>query len=141
MVCVARNYLGHIQELGNVVLEQPVIFIKPNSAITDALALPLDDAVAYEREICFLIRNNAFYGVGFGLDLTKRAVQSELKEKGLPWERAKAFDSSAVLSEFVPFEGDTAKLSLCLTVNGNVLQDGGIEEMFNSPEILLAEAQ
>jgi 2-keto-4-pentenoate hydratase/2-oxohepta-3-ene-1,7-dioic acid hydratase in catechol pathway len=141
VVCVARNYLGHIQELGNVVPERPVIFIKPNSAITDALALPLDEAVAYEGEICFLIRNNAFYGVGFGLDLTKRAVQSELKDKGLPWERAKAFDGSAVLSEFVPFEGDTVKLSLRLMINGNVVQDGGVKGMINSPEILLAEAQ
>ena len=140
VVCVARNYLGHIQELGNAVPEQPVMFIKPNSAITDALALPLDEAVGYEGEICFLIRNNTFCGVGFGLDLTKRTVQSELKEKGLPWERAKAFDGSAVLGEFVPFEGDTARLSLRLTINGNIVQEGGVEGMINSPKGLLTEA-
>jgi 2-keto-4-pentenoate hydratase/2-oxohepta-3-ene-1,7-dioic acid hydratase in catechol pathway len=141
VVCVARNYLGHIRELANAVPERPVLFIKPNSAIADVLALPVDSAVDYEGEICFLIRDNAFCGVGFGLDLTKRKVQSELKKKGLPWERAKAFDGSAVLSEFVPFDGDTAELSLCLTINGNVVQDGGVEGMINSPEVLLAEAQ
>jgi 2-keto-4-pentenoate hydratase/2-oxohepta-3-ene-1,7-dioic acid hydratase in catechol pathway len=139
VVCVGRNYLGHIQELGNAVPDRPVIFIKPNSAVTDALALPLDEAVGYEGEICFLIRNNTFCGVGFGLDLTKRAVQSDLKSKGLPWERSKAFDGSAVLSEFVPFDGEITGLSLRLTINGNVVQQGGVEEMINSPEVLLAE--
>jgi len=139
VVCVARNYLGHIRELGNAIPERPVLFIKPNSAITDALVLPSDETMGYEGEICFLIRNNTFCGVGFGLDLTKRAVQSELKQKGLPWERAKAFDCSAVLSEFVPFEGETAGLSLRLTINGNIVQAGGVEGMINSPKAVLAE--
>lgn len=141
IVCVARNYLGHIKELGNAVPEQPVIFIKPNSAVTDVLTLPIDEPVGYEGEICFLIRGNKFYGVGFGLDLTKRAVQAELKSKGLPWERAKAFDGSAVLGQFVAFDGDTADLSLCLMINGHIVQQGGVNDMMNSPKKLLAAAQ
>ena len=106
VVCVARNYLSHIKELGNTVPEQAVFFIKPNSAISHDLVLPADGIVAYEAEIAFLIRDNVIFGVGFGLDLTKRDVQAALKTKGLPWERAKAFDGAAVLSPFVPFNGD-----------------------------------
>ncbi len=141
VVCVARNYLEHIKELGNALPEQAVIFIKPNSAVTDVLTLPEQDAVGYEGEICFLIRDHAFCGVGFGLDLTKREIQTELKAKGLPWERAKAFNGSTVLSSFVPFSGDTGKLSLCLMVNGQVVQRGSVKEMIRSPEMLLATAR
>lgn len=141
IVCVARNYLDHINELGNAIPDEPVIFIKPNSAVSDVLALPANDTVGYEGEICFLIRQNTFCGVGFGLDLTKRGVQAELKAKGLPWERAKAFNGSAVLSQFVPLVGDITELSLCLSVNGHVVQRGGVKDMINSPEMLLATGQ
>ena len=140
VVCVARNYLIHIKELGNTVPEQAVFFIKPNSAISHDLVLPADGIVAYEAEIAFLIRDNVIFGVGFGLDLTKRDVQAALKTKGLPWERAKSFDGAAVLSPFVPFNGDITGLSLRLSINGDVVQDGRVVDMIDSPTVLLAEA-
>jgi len=140
VVCVARNYLSHIRELGNTVPEQAVFFIKPNSAISHDLVLPADGIVAYEAEIAFLIRDNVIFGVGFGLDLTKRDVQAALKTKGLPWERAKSFDGAAVLSPFVPFNGDITGLSLRLSINGDVVQDGRVVDMIDSPTVLLAEA-
>jgi 2-keto-4-pentenoate hydratase/2-oxohepta-3-ene-1,7-dioic acid hydratase in catechol pathway len=67
-------------------------------------------------------------------------VQAALKAKGLPWERAKAFDGAAVLSPFVPFNGDIAGLSLRLSINGDVVQEGRVVDMINSPAVLLAEA-
>jgi len=140
VVCVARNYLIHIKELGNTVPEQAVFFIKPNSAISHDLVLPADGIVSYEAEIAFLIRDNVIFGVGFGLDLTKRDVQAALKTKGLPWERAKSFDGAAVLSPFVPFNGDITGLSLRLSINGDVVQDGRVVDMIDSPTVLLAEA-
>jgi 2-keto-4-pentenoate hydratase/2-oxohepta-3-ene-1,7-dioic acid hydratase in catechol pathway len=141
VVCVARNYPGHIKELNNAIPEQPVIFIKPNSAVSDVLRLVSDEEVGYEAELCFLIRDNAICGVSFGLDLTKRTVQSILKAQGLPWERAKGFNGSAVLSQFVTFNGDITSLSLRLLINGTVVQVGKVEEMMTSPNALLVEAQ
>ena len=78
--------------------EQAVFFMKPNSAISDVLLISTTDIISYEAELCFLIQQSRFVGVGIGLDLTKRELQSELKAKGLPWERCKAFDGAAVLS-------------------------------------------
>ena len=121
--------------------EQPVIFIKPNSAVSEVLRLVGDGEVGYEAELCFLIRDKAICGLGFGLDLTKRAVQSILKTQGLPWERAKAFDGSAVLSQFVTFNGDITSLSFRLFINKTVVQLGSAEEMITSPNALLTEAQ
>lgn len=141
VVCVARNYLGHIKELGNAVPTEPIFFIKPNSAISQDLVLPAGELIDYEGEIVFLIRNAVISGVGFGLDLTKRGEQLALKKQGLPWERSKAFDRSTVLSRFVLFGGDGQDLSLCLSINGRVIQSGGVENMIHPPRALLAEAQ
>lgn len=141
LVCVARNYLGHIRELSNAIPDNPVMFLKPNSAVSDVLRLTENEGLAYEGELCFLVRNHAICGVGFGLDLTKRTVQSELKHRGLPWERAKAFDGSAVLSQFVVFDNEITDLSLRLSINGTVRQVGGVMDMIYSPNELLADAQ
>ncbi len=104
IVCIGRNYVEHIKELGNEMPSSMVIFNKPNSSVSDTLFEPANELCHYEGEISFLITNSKISGVGFGLDLTKRKIQGSLKEKGLPWERAKAFDNSAVFSEFVSFE-------------------------------------
>jgi 2-keto-4-pentenoate hydratase/2-oxohepta-3-ene-1,7-dioic acid hydratase in catechol pathway len=141
VVCVGRNYLDHIKELKNAIPEQPVIFIKPNSAVSDVLQVVSDEPVSYEAELSFLIRDNTICGIGFGLDLTKRAVQSALKVQGLPWERAKAFNGSALFSEFVQLNDDITELTLRLSINGNVVQDGSVKDMIHSPEELLTEAQ
>lgn len=139
IVCVGRNYADHIKELDNEVPEEPVIFIKPNSAIYNEIVSSKDDVIHYEGEICFLIISGKIAGVGFGLDLTKREIQNRLKEKGLPWERAKAFDKSAVFSEFVEFNGDVNQLRLELYINDKLTQSGGCDMMLHKPEVLLVE--
>jgi 2-keto-4-pentenoate hydratase/2-oxohepta-3-ene-1,7-dioic acid hydratase in catechol pathway len=80
--------------------------------------------------------NNRLSGVAVGFDFTKRNIQSELKAKGLPWEKAKAFDKSAVFSRFVPFEGKIANLELQLCVNGTPIQHAAYEFMIFKPEYL-----
>ncbi|MBL7002463.1 MAG: fumarylacetoacetate hydrolase family protein [Gammaproteobacteria bacterium] len=141
VVCVGRNYVEHITELGNEVPVEPVIFLKPNSAISDKLLFNHDDAIHYEAELTFLVRSGQLSAVGFGLDLTKRAIQSQLKAKQLPWERSKAFDHSAVFGEFVEIEGEIADLSLLLSINGRVVQQGGYTLMLYKPQSLLTEIQ
>ena len=140
IVCVGRNYTDHITELNNAMPEQPVIFIKPNSSVSGVLRSG-QGGLHYEIELSFLIREDKIFGVGFGLDLTKRALQTTLKQKGLPWERAKAFDGSAVLSQFVTLEDDISELSLRLSINCEAKQIGGVEDMLYSPQVLLREAQ
>lgn len=139
VVCIGRNYVEHIQELNNEIPSEPVIFLKPNSAITHKLALCGNDAIHYEAELCFLIENQQLVAVGFGLDLTKRELQTRLKQKGLPWERSKAFDGSAVLSEFVPIQPPANDLNFTLHINEQLIQQGSIDLMMYKPEPLLEE--
>lgn len=139
VVCIGRNYVDHAKELNNEVPDSPVIFIKPNSAISDQLYAGMDEPLHYEGEIALLIMGRSIAGVGFGLDLTNREVQSKLKAKGLPWERAKAFDRAAVFSQFVRFSEPLASLSLKLLINDNLIQQGGYEQMIFKPDFLLRE--
>ncbi len=138
IVCIGRNYVEHIEELGNEIPENMVVFNKPNSAISNTLNYFFEDT-RFEGEICFLIENANIAGVGFGLDLTHANIQKHLKTKGLPWERAKAFNGSAVLSEFVPFNGDISKLSMKLTINDKLIQFANYDLMMYKPEIMLEE--
>ncbi|BCD60762.1 MULTISPECIES: fumarylacetoacetate hydrolase family protein [unclassified Nitratiruptor] len=134
IVCVGRNYVEHIEELNNEIPTEPVYFIKPQSAITNEIHYQED--LHYEGEICFLIGNPI--KVGVGLDLTKRALQSRLKEKGLPWERAKAFKGSALFSDFVSvknFEG----LRIELFKNGTLVQSGDVDLMIYKPAFLMQD--
>ena len=140
IVCVGRNYVAHIQELGNEVPEDMVVFNKPNSAISNVLHSEVDgEALHYEGEIVLLVRGGEFAAVGFGLDLTRRELQSSLKQKGLPWERAKAFDGAALFSEFVPLPPDLDQLALQLEVDGEIRQAGGVEMMIYPPATIRAE--
>ena len=139
IVCIGRNYLEHIRELGNETPDDMVIFNKPNSSISSHLLAARDEPLHYEGEICFMVQGGALSAVGFGLDLTQRELQSKLKAKGLPWERAKAFDGAACFSDFValgdsPLEG----LSLQLEINGELRQQGGYELMMYKPEQILS---
>ena len=140
IVCVGRNYLEHIRELGNETPAAMVIFNKPNSSISQQLLAASDgEALHYEGEICFMVRNGELYGVGFGLDLTRRELQSYLKSKGLPWERAKAFDGAACFSDFLSLgDTDITGLSLQLEVDGELRQDGGYALMMHKPAQILA---
>ena len=140
IICIGRNYVGHVAELGNEVADEMVVFMKPNSAISGELfAMHQQAELHYEGELCFVYENGAVSAVGFGLDLTKRALQGKLKAKGLPWERAKAFDGAAVLSHFVPFTGDLGGLSFDLSINGRVMQVGNIGLMMYPPDVIQAE--
>jgi len=140
IVCIGRNYIEHIHELGNEVPDNMVIFVKPNSSLSTQLRSTIDEPIHYESEICFMIKQGKLNAVGFGLDLTKRELQSRLKEKKLPWERAKAFDGAACFSEFVPL-GDTPieSLSLQLKINGTETQSGGYPLMIHKPQDILLE--
>jgi len=142
IVCIGRNYLEHIQELGNEIPDDMVIFNKPNSAISETLFATRDEPLHYEGEICFMVRANQLHALGFGLDLTQRELQSKLKDKGLPWERAKAFDGAACFSNFVTLgDTDLASLSLQLEINDELRQDGGYPLMMYKPAQILQGIQ
>lgn len=118
VLCVGRNYVEHIHELDNAIPEQMVVFNKPSTSVSTILRSFHQEPLHYEAEICFLIKDGQYAAVGLGLNLTKRGLQSSLKKQGLPWERAKAFDGSAVFSRFVPLEGiDIHDLNLELLIN------------------------
>jgi len=140
ILCVGRNYLEHIQELNNSVPEQMVVFSKPPSSITSQLSSFHQERLHYEGEICFIVTQGKLSAVGVGLDLTKRDLQSRLKEKGLPWERAKAFDGSAVFSRFVPLDGlELESLEIELFINCVRVQKGSVKQMIYSPIVILEE--
>ena len=142
IVCVGRNYFAHIEELGNEFPDKMVLFNKPNSAISDILRSQVDgEALHYESELSFVVRAGELAAVGFGLDLTKRDLQSELKSKGLPWERSKAFDGSALFSAFVRPPARLDKLVLELRVDGELRQSGGVDLMIHKPEEILEEVK
>ena len=141
IVCIGRNYVDHIKELGNEIPKEPVVFIKPNSAISVEIHSSELDEIHFEGEISILIRAGALSAVGFGLDLTKRQLQSHLKSKGLPWERSKAFDGAAVFSYFVGFNGQVKNLRLELHINDRLVQQGGCELMMYKPDEIIAEVQ
>ncbi len=136
VVCIGRNYAGHINELGNEVPEDMVVFTKSNSAITSTLKSFDGEPLHYEGEICFVYEKGRFSAVGFGLDLTKRELQSALKKKGLPWERAKAFNGSALFSEFKVIDS-CHDLSVELRINNTLRQQGGVELMMYKPKDIL----
>lgn len=140
IVCIGRNYVEHIYELGNEIPESMVVFNKPNSALSEQLYYYSEDT-RFEGEICFLIENKKIAGIGFGLDLTKANIQNMLKTKGLPWERAKGFDGSAVLGEFVAFDGDITKLRLELFINDELRQFANYDLMIYKPDVMLQEIE
>jgi 2-keto-4-pentenoate hydratase/2-oxohepta-3-ene-1,7-dioic acid hydratase in catechol pathway len=141
IVCIGRNYVEHIKELANEIPDEMVVFIKPNSAISSTLSTKHnDDVLHYEAELSFLYQGGKFTAVALGLDLTKREVQGKLKVKGLPWERAKAFDGSAVFSDFVSVEqNNIEQLNLLLLINDVVKQQGSVNLMMKNPDDILNE--
>jgi 2-keto-4-pentenoate hydratase/2-oxohepta-3-ene-1,7-dioic acid hydratase in catechol pathway len=142
VVCIGRNYAEHIAELNNETPDEMVFFIKPNSSVSTTLRLSKNaQKCHYEAEISFLIQNQKISAVGFGLDLTLREVQAVLKQKGLPWERAKAFDGSAVFSDFIPFSYQEENLEVQLYINTVLVQKGDVAMMIHKPEAILKEAQ
>ncbi|HGZ70645.1 MAG TPA: FAA hydrolase family protein [Nitratifractor sp.] len=140
VVCVGRNYVEHIKELNNEIPSQMVLFNKPNSAITDSLRY-FSDTHRFECELCFLMQEGKISGIGLGLDLTDKKAQEYAKQKGLPWERAKAFDNSAVLSDFIEFNGNLEDLSFKLYINDNLQQEADFDLMIYKPLTIVKEVQ
>jgi 2-keto-4-pentenoate hydratase/2-oxohepta-3-ene-1,7-dioic acid hydratase in catechol pathway len=146
VICIGRNFVDHVHELANEIPDEMVVFFKPNSAISDNLqAVHLNEALHYEAELCFLYQQGKFVAVAFGLDLTKRSLQAKLKAKGLPWERAKAFDGAVVFSDFISIEGlaedEFNKLTLSLKINDEAKQQGGVPLMMFKPVEILKDLQ
>lgn len=141
IVCVGRNYAEHARELNNPLPTAAVFFMKPASAIAAGPLAPARPA-RFEAELSFLVRDGRLAAVALGLDLTLGAEQERLKRAGLPWERAKAFRSSAVFSPFVAFDAARiAELRLELDVNGAPRQRGAVSDMIFSPAALLEEIE
>jgi len=141
VICIGRNYVDHIAELGNEVPDDMVVFFKPNSSISTSLHATHQEPLHYEAELCFLYKQGKFCAVALGLDLTKRALQGKLKAKGLPWERAKSFDGAAVFSDFVAIDTIDDSLSLSLSINDEVVQAGGVDLMMYKPDVILSQLQ
>ena len=139
IICIGRNYVEHIAELGNEIPDDMVVFLKPNSAISTKLISYHQEPIHYEAEICFLYENEGFSAVGFGLDLTKRTLQGRLKAKGLPWERAKSFDGSAIFSHFVEIPDIPSSLALELSIDHKPVQRGRVAQMIYKPDQILLE--
>ncbi|GAB4222577.1 MAG: fumarylacetoacetate hydrolase family protein [Francisella sp.] len=139
VICVGRNYVEHITELNNNIPDNPVIFMKPNSSITRKLKLSSKREIHYECEIVLVFDNNAnIKAVGLGLDLTDRKLQSHLKAQGLPWELAKSFDNSAVISEFIAIDtNDIAFLNFKAYKNHTLIQQGGYDLMIYKPQQII----
>lgn len=146
LLCIGRNYAKHIEELANEKPEHPVVFLKPDSSILlkkHPFVIPeFSKDVHYEVEILVKIKkigkyidkkfSHTYYDeIGLGIDFTARDLQSDLKAKGLPWEKAKAFDGAAVIGKWLPksdFENvDT--IAFTLQKNDTVVQDGNTKEM------------
>ncbi|MBL1421941.1 MAG: fumarylacetoacetate hydrolase family protein [Alphaproteobacteria bacterium] len=139
IICIGRNYVDHIKELNSETPDDMAVFIKPNSAITEVLNAVHIEPLHFEAELCFLIKDGKYSAVAIGLDLTKRALQSKLKKQGLPWERSKAFDGSAVFSDFVAFDGVVDDLNFSLDIEGKNIQTGNVELMIYKPDVILSE--
>lgn len=154
-VCVGRNYLDHIQELNNSVPTEPLLFMKGNNAfafLEENISIPAQGECHNELEVALLVGKTMSHpsevaieqciaGIGLGLDLTLRDKQTEMKSKGYPWERAKAFDGSLPLSKFVSLEqfADLQNITFQLKVNGEQRQSGNTGLMIHSCQQLLQE--
>lgn len=152
LICVGKNYLKHAQELGDQVPDQPLFFFKPPSCIFrlgqyEQLSLPTNlGEVHHELELVFKVKleNDGEFRLcawTIGLDLTLRDLQTRLKKQGHPWERAKAFPSSAVIGEFqnLPEEAVYLNEPFELFINGKLCQRGFGKDMRWKPKELLEE--
>ncbi len=149
ILCIGRNYVDHIKELGNEAPTAPVVFMKPATAIIgdgEIVKIPAYSSDChYEAELAVLIGAEGkdiaeadalahVAGYGVAIDMTLRDVQDNLKKKGLPWAIAKGFDTSCPLSDFVPADkvADPQNLTICLALNGEQRQNGSTGLMINS---------
>ena len=154
IICIGRNYVNHAKELGNAIPSEPVFFLKPDTAISPKghpFFIPdFTSNVHYEVELIIKINRlgkhieegfayKYYQEIGLGIDFTARDIQEEIKAKGLPWEKAKGFDGSAVISRsFIPKEElDINNINFKLEKNGDNVQVGNSKDMlFNFDKII-----
>lgn len=152
--CIGRNYVAHAKELGNEVPTSPVIFMKPSTALLNKgehLTIPsFTKDLHYEAELVLRVNKVAKKvknanvmdycdAISVGIDFTARDVQNDLKAKGLPWEKAKAFDDSAIIGEWIPLTEDMFEnpFHYSMTQNGNTVQEGDSSLMiYGLPQII-----
>ena len=156
IVCLGQNYLDHIRELGSKVPDRAVIFCKPSSSLLPdggMIEIPrYSNNCHHELELALLIGKTGkdiceeealsyLAGYGVALDLTLRDIQKEQKDRGLPWEIAKGFDTSCPISDFIPAVdvSTSNNLQLTLKVNGEIRQQGNTAQMMRSVEEIIAE--
>lgn len=155
ILCIGRNYEDHAKELKNPVPSEPVIFSKPDTALlrnNDPFFLP-DFANSFHYELEIVVRINKlgknieeqfasrYYDeIGLGIDFTARDLQDQLKKKGLPWEKSKAFDHSAVISKFVDKAQypEIKNLNFHLEINNEIRQKGNTRDMIFSIDQIIA---
>jgi len=147
--CIGRNYAEHAKELGNEIPDEPVIFMKPKSALiqghTPFYYPEFTNDLHYEGELVIRISKNGKYiqekhasnyynAITVGIDFTARDIQQQLKEKGLPWEKAKAFDNSAAVGKFIDITSaiDKKKINFSLLKNKEKVQDASSGSMIFS---------
>ena len=155
IICIGRNYAKHIAELANEKPDDPVIFLKPDSAILAKnqpfFIPPFSKDIHYEVEVLVKINrvgkyidqkfSHKYYDeIGLGIDFTARDIQEKCKEKGLPWEKSKAFDGSAVIGNFFPKENidDLNNFSFKLFKNKSLVQEGNTKSMLWKIDELIA---
>ena len=154
IICIGRNYLKHARELEHDIPDEPVFFMKPDSSLlldNRHFYIPeFSSEIHHEVELIVKINRlgkyieakfaNRYYDeIGLGIDFTARDLQRKLIEKGLPWEKAKAFDSAAVLGDFIPKEqlGDLGQIDFSLTKNGELVQKGNSRDMIFSIDTII----
>ena len=156
IICIGRNYVAHINELANERPTEPIIFLKPDTAVLlkkFPFVIPeFTNDVHYEVEILVKINKVGKYieskfahkyydEIGLGIDFTARDVQDKLKAKGLPWEKAKGFDGSAVIGEFVSKDvfSSMENIDFSLSKNGTTVQKSNSSLMLFKIDELIAE--
>lgn len=155
IICIGRNYAEHAKEMKSEVPTEPVFFLKPETALLknskDFYYPDFTKDLHHEVEIVLKISKNGkhiaeefahnYYNeIGIGIDFTARDLQMKCKEKGLPWEKAKAFDNSAPVSDFIPKEkfASLTNLSFNLNINGKLRQQGNTKDLIFSNEKVIA---
>ena len=154
IICIGRNYAKHIEELDNEKPKEPVVFMKPDSAIllknNPFIIPPFSQDIHYEVEVLVKINrigkhidqkfaHKYYEEIGLGIDFTARDLQSRLKDKGLPWEKAKAFDGSAVIGKFYAKDSlNLENIKFQLFKNDKLVQDGESSHMLWKIDELIA---
>jgi acylpyruvate hydrolase len=155
IICIGRNYVEHAKELNSEVPTEPVFFLKPDTALLkDGQAFYLPDfskEIHHEVELVIKINkpgkniqsqfaHKYFEEIGIGIDFTARDLQAECKKKGLPWEKAKAFDGSAPIGKFIDKNqfADEKNINFKLLINGKLVQNGNSSNMLFSFDKIIA---